>query len=44
MKRTLLFALALIAVGCGPDRPEGQDMAELARATVRRQDLSTNVH
>ena len=32
MKKTLLVALALIAVGCGP---EGQDVAELAEATVR---------
>jgi len=32
MKRTLLFVLALIAAGCGP---EGKDMAELARKTVR---------
>jgi len=32
MKKTLLFVLALIAAGCGP---EGKDMAELADKTVR---------
>jgi antitoxin component YwqK of YwqJK toxin-antitoxin module len=32
MKRTLLFVLALIAAGCGP---EGKDMAELVEKTVR---------